>query len=275
MLRVTLESLAAQFDAFLIDQFGVLRDDTGLYPGAVESFAFLRARGKRLIILSNSGRSAVENTRRMGEAGIGSVLYDHFVTSGEVAYGILCREVVAPTAAIFEIASGKPTDLPERLGRPRCTTAAAAGLILISGAETERVTMDSYRELLAAPAAACVPALCTNPDLQKIGLRGTLLPGAGALAALYEELGGSVRRIGKPYPDIYSAALALLPGIAADRIICIGDSPAHDIAGARAAGLASCLVETGIGGSPHPSGPAPDFVMAAFAPLSIQGHPFS
>jgi ribonucleotide monophosphatase NagD (HAD superfamily) len=37
-----------------------------------------------------------------------------------------------------------------------------------------------------------------------------------------------------------------LGGVASDRIICIGDSIEHDIAGAAGAGLSSCLVRTGI-----------------------------
>jgi len=40
---------------------------------------------------------------------------------------------------------------------------------------------------------------------------------------------------------------------------------AHDIADAQAAGLASCLVETGVSAATA-SGPVADFVLAAFAP---------
>jgi HAD superfamily hydrolase (TIGR01459 family) len=255
MERVGLDALAERFDAFLIDQYGVLRDDSGVYPLAPVALSSLRNRDKRLIILSNSGRSADDNVVRLAKAGIDASLYDHFVTSGEVAYRLLSREGTSEVPPIFEIASGRPSDLPERLGRLRCATPEAAGLILISGAETEHVSMGTYGQLLAGPAAARIPAICTNPDLQKIGPGGVLLPGAGALAELYELLGGSVRRIGKPDRHIYDHALALLSGIAADRILCIGDSPAHDIAGARAANLACCLVETGVGSSFDPSCP--------------------
>jgi HAD superfamily hydrolase (TIGR01459 family) len=266
MERVGLDTLAERFDAFLIDQYGVLRDDSGVYPLAPAALSSLRRRGKRLIILSNSGRSAAENALRLAEAGIAVSLYDHFVTSGEVAYRLLSNEGNGDIPAIFEIASGRPTDLPERLGAPRSATPEAAGLILVSGAETERVSMETYGQLLAGPAAARIPAICTNPDLQKIGPGGSLLPGAGALAQLYEDLGGPVRRIGKPDPQIYDHALALIPDIATERVLCIGDSPAHDIAGARAANLACCLVETGVGSSFDPSGPKADFVMKAFVP---------
>ena len=266
MERVRLTTLAERFDAFLIDQYGVLRDDSRVYPLAPAALASLRDRGKRLIILSNSGRSATDNAIRLAEAGIAPSNYDYFVTSGEVAYMLLLQEENVDVSAIFEIASGRPTDLPERLGRPRCSTPTAAGLILISGVETERVSMEAYGQMLARSAAARVPAICTNPDLQKIGPGGALFPGAGALAQLYQDLGGPVRRIGKPDRQIYDHALDLLPGIAQERILCIGDSPAHDIAGARAANLASCLVETGVGSSADDQGPKADFIMSAFIP---------
>nr|WP_244519960.1 MULTISPECIES: HAD hydrolase-like protein [unclassified Ensifer] len=45
---------------------------------------------------------------------------------------------------------------------------------------------------------------------------------------------------------MYQHALSLLNNVAAERVICIGDSIEHDIAGAAGSGLASCLVRTGI-----------------------------
>ena len=264
MQRTTLPALMAAYDAFLIDQYGVLRDENGFYPGALGALAALRTGRKRAIILSNSGRSAASNALRLASSGINAGLYDHVVTSGEVAFAQLAQDT-PPGTTVFEIASGALTDLPERLGLARSPVAEQAGLILVSGAATETIPMTEYRRLLAPAAAAGVPVICTNPDLIKIGPQGKLLPGAGALAALYSDLGGSVRQIGKPYPDIYAAALALLPGIARDRILCIGDSPAHDIAGARAVGLASCLVETGVGAAHGAADPPADYVMAAFA----------
>ena len=40
--------------------------------------------------------------------------------------------------------------------------------------------------------------------------RAGLQPAPGAIASLYEEMGGKVEWIGKPYPEIYRAALALI-----------------------------------------------------------------
>ena len=50
-----------------------------------------------------------------------------------------------------------------------------------------------------------LPALCCNPDKLMLTPQG-LMPAPGAIAALYEELGGTVSWIGKPYPAIYREA---------------------------------------------------------------------
>ena len=64
---------------------------------------------------------------------------------------------------------------------------------------------------------------------------------AGALAQLYEELGGPVDYAGKPYPAVYRRARELLAelaghAIADDDILAIGDGVHTDIEGAAAAG---------------------------------------
>lgn len=56
------------------------------------------------------------------------------------------------------------------------------------------------------------------------------MPAPGAIAALYEELGGKVTWVGKPYPRIYAEAARLIGN--PRPILCIGDSAEHDVAGA-------------------------------------------
>ena len=73
---------------------------------------------------------------------------------------------------------------------------------------------------------------------------GGLQPAPGAIAALYEEMGGKVTWIGKPYADIYAHALKLIGN--PSRCLCIGDSAEHDVAGGRAAGLSTLLVLQGV-----------------------------
>ena len=69
------------------------------------------------------------------------------------------------------------------------------------------------------------------------------------LAARYRALGGDVREVGKPHALVYEAALAALreAGVSdASRVLAVGDSMHHDVAGARAAGVDSALVCAGV-----------------------------
>jgi ribonucleotide monophosphatase NagD (HAD superfamily) len=87
--------------------------------------------------------------------------------------------------------------------------------------------------------------LCANPDLEVVraGVREYC---AGALAARYEALGGSVRYVGKPHPAVYRTCLAHLGSIARSRILAVGDSLRTDVVGAAGVGVDSLLVLGGI-----------------------------
>jgi ribonucleotide monophosphatase NagD (HAD superfamily) len=74
---------------------------------------------------------------------------------------------------------------------------------------------------------------------------------AGALAEIYETLGGPVIQAGKPHAEIYARAIALaaaLPGGSIDsaRVLAIGDSAETDIKGGHAQGFATLFVTSGI-----------------------------
>lgn len=246
---VTLEDLADRHDVFFVDQFGVLLDGTQPYPGAVQALMSLKARGKTVIILSNSGRSGAYNGQRLARLGLGPDLYDHVVTSGDAAYALISGGAAdlpsAQGTPCFTISSGRDFNLAERLRFKIVDRAAEAELVVISGSEADRVGLDAYREMLRPAAARNVPAVCTNPDIEMLTGRGKA-PGAGAIAQAYEEMGGSVRWIGKPHADIYAYAHGLCGTPDKAEIIAIGDSIEHDIAGAAQFGIAAALVRTGI-----------------------------
>ncbi|WP_426239287.1 TIGR01459 family HAD-type hydrolase [Pararhizobium sp. DWP1-1-3] len=246
-LTVRLEDLIANYDVFLIDQFGVLRDDIGPYPGAPPALAALKEAGKVVIILSNSGRSGDYNADRLVALGFARSSFDRFVTSGDVAYEILSQDLklIRSQTRCLTISSGGDTNLADRLGLITVDDASDADVVVISGSEAELISLEEYRALLRPAAEKNAPCYCTNPDIHKLA-GGTIAPGAGSLAKLYEELGGAVTWIGKPHKEIYHYARSTLGSIASDRIVCIGDSIEHDIAGATNASLPSALVETGI-----------------------------
>jgi len=247
LLTARLEDLIANYDVFLIDQFGVLRDDVGAYPGAPPALAALKEAGKVVIILSNSGRSGDYNADRLVALGFERSSFDRFVTSGDVAYKILSKDMrlIRGQTRCLTISSGGDTNLADRLGLITVNDANDADVVVISGSEAERISLEEYRALLRPAAEKNTPCYCTNPDIHKLA-GGTVAPGAGSIAKLYEDLGGAVIWLGKPHREIYDYACSALGSIASDRIVCIGDSIEHDIVGATNAGLPSVLVETGI-----------------------------
>ncbi|WP_377289855.1 TIGR01459 family HAD-type hydrolase [Rhizobium sp. SG2393] len=248
--RVTgVGALADRFDAFLIDQFGVLRDGRGPYPLAAETLSRLKAAGKRIVILSNSGKRSIENDRRLAKLGFDPESWDWFLTSGEVAYELLKAEQGAregkPPQRCLLISRDGDTSPIDGLMIDRVADGASADVILLAASEGDIHPLSHYEALLAPAAKRGVPCLCTNPDKIMLTADGTAF-GAGRIAELYEELGGTVRWIGKPFADIYAVARDFLGATPASRICCIGDSIEHDIAGAAGAGLSSLLVTTGI-----------------------------
>ena len=62
-------AFAEKFDAFFFDQYGVLHNGRRPYPGALETLSRLKARGAKIVVLSNSGRSGEENAARMERFG--------------------------------------------------------------------------------------------------------------------------------------------------------------------------------------------------------------
>ena len=57
---------------------------------------------------------------------------------------------------------------------------------------------------------------------------------------------GVVRYHGKPHPSIYESCLEALRSADGTRILAVGNSLEHDIAGAAAAGLDSAMIAGGV-----------------------------
>ncbi|RWB04505.1 MAG: TIGR01459 family HAD-type hydrolase [Mesorhizobium sp.] len=241
--------LAERYDVFLLDQFGVLHDGTRPYPGAVAALSALKRAGKTVVLVSNSGRRARPNESRLMKLGFEAGSWDHFVSSGEVAWRSFREMAISgklrPGTKCLLIS--READRSAIEGLPFVLTGSGdeAELVLIAASEGDRFDLDHYRRLFAPAAARRVPCFCTNPDIIMLTAVGPRF-GAGRLADLYESLGGSVTRIGKPDKAIFDAALALAGEPDPGTVVCVGDSVEHDISGGNSAGIATALVLSGI-----------------------------
>jgi HAD superfamily hydrolase (TIGR01459 family) len=241
-----LQLIAEDYDLFLIDQFGVLHDGHTPYDGAIQTLEHLKSAGKKVILLSNSGKRSAPNATRLRRLGFTEDLYDLVVTSGEVAWQQLSSEdEKLRRRRCLLLSRGGDLSAIEGLGLQTVDDGADADLVLISGSEGDEVALDDYARRLRPAAERNVICLCTNPDKIMITPTG-LSYGAGRIAELYESLGGTVRWIGKPWPAIYRFALERSGNPAPERVIGIGDSVEHDIAGAKGTGAATLLIRGGI-----------------------------
>jgi HAD superfamily hydrolase (TIGR01459 family) len=241
-----MRDLAGRFDIFVLDQFGVLHDGAAPYPGAVEALVELKAAGKRTLLLSNSGKRSAPNEARLVKLGFRPGSWDHFLSSGEVAWRSLQRSLQTQAGLrCLLISRDGDRSAVEDLPLTLVDSGAAADIVLLSASEGDRYDLDHYRRLLGSAARRGVECLCTNPDKIMLAAAGQRF-GAGRIADLYAEMGGPVTWIGKPFPEIYAAALDMLGNPDPDRVVCVGDSVEHDIAGGQGAGLATALVATGI-----------------------------
>ncbi|WAX98403.1 TIGR01459 family HAD-type hydrolase (plasmid) [Aminobacter sp. NyZ550] len=241
-----IRDLAERFDVFILDQFGVLHDGVAPYSGAVETLVRLQELGKRTLLLSNSGKRSAPNEARLARLGFVPGSWDHFLSSGEVAWQSLRKQLGSEAGLrCLLIARDGDRSAVENLPLTLVEPGEEADIVLLSASEGDRFDLDHYRRLLQPAAARGARCLCTNPDkimLTSVGPRF----GAGRIAELYAELGGAVTWIGKPFPEIYAAALDMLGNPDPVRVVCVGDSIEHDISGGQGAGLRTALVMTGV-----------------------------
>ncbi len=258
-----LSEIVAGFDAILFDQYGVLHDGRRAFPGAAEAARRARAAGLGAAVLSNSGKRAEANAERLARLGFARELFDAVVTSGEACRGRLAADLaagrLAEGAAVLVVARGGPDAALEGLPLRLTDAPEKAALVLIAGREPERVTLAEDAARLAPLAARGVPAFCSNPDATMYSDIGPA-PGPGALATAYAEAGGPVTWFGKPHRPIFESALAALGGPNPARVLMIGDSPEHDVAGAQAIGCATLLVTEGVQAG-DAAAVAPDFAI--------------
>ena len=249
MKHTKLEDLADQFDAFFIDQFGVLIDASGPYPFAIDAIKRLSEYNKPIVLISNSGKRAKKNCDRLERLGFDLNLFTAVITSGEVAYWTLknkFQDGCSTTPKIYLISRDADTSPINGLSCETTKNTNEADYLIIAGSESDTKPLKYYKSLLEPLATTGVTAFCTNPDLMMLTPNGTSF-GAGLIAKEYEKMGGPVMWFGKPHPSIYKFALNKIPEIESKKVLCIGDSVEYDIRGGFNANCSSALVKTGIG----------------------------
>jgi HAD superfamily hydrolase (TIGR01459 family) len=248
-MRPGMSALAADFDGYILDLWGVLHDGVQAYPHALDCLAHMRAAGKRILILSNAPRRASEVAGRCTEMGLTPDTYDLLMSSGEDAWRHLEKRPDDWYRTLgrrcYHLGPERDLSMRDGLDYRFVDDLDEADFILNTGALGQADTRETYTALLEAALMLELPMICANPDY--IVMRGGEIEiCAGTIALAYEEIGGAVRYHGKPHAGIYRTCLGLFDGIAPERILAVGDSVRTDVVGAQAMGLQAVFVVSGI-----------------------------
>ncbi|MEO0382089.1 MAG: TIGR01459 family HAD-type hydrolase [Pseudomonadota bacterium] len=240
-----LMAVADQCDAIVFDQWGVLHNGSQPYPGAVEAIEALAKAGKKLAVLSNSGKRSQPNRQRIASMGLPADVFAHVMTSGE-AFWQDCAKAHIPSESLLPI-TAKPSDAEiwgEGLPLTWASTVDEADAVLLMGLP-EGGDGRQERDLLDEARSKRLPLYCTNPDRGSPRADGVVQLSPGALAHAYQDDGGDVVFYGKPHRPVFDALIEAL-GTAPSSTLMVGDSLEHDIAGGANAGWKTAFVMGGL-----------------------------
>ena len=245
-----LSDIAADYDILLCDVWGVIHNGRESWPAACEALARFNRDHGHVVLISNSPRPGPGVVDQMDGLAVPRDTWRAVVTSGDATRRELALRAPGPA---WIIGPDRDGPLYDGLGLDVARGAEDAAFISVTGMiDDETETPEDYRDRLAAGAARDLELICANPD--RVVQRGDrLIWCGGALADLYESLGGRVTMAGKPFGPIYDLALKQAADLLGEpvnrsRVLCIGDGVITDVLGANRQGLDCLFIAQGIHG---------------------------
>lgn len=236
-------TIASNYEAIVFDQWGVLHDGSAPYAGSVDCLKNLANRSVRMAVLSNSGKRSAPNAARIANMGFAPSLFEFVMTSGEALWQDIANAKITESRFFpIESVAGDAATWADGLDIEIETSVETAQAILLMGLP-DSDSADQWQGILDQANAAALPVYCSNPDLKSPRANSQLVTSAGALAHQYRKRGGKVIFYGKPHRRIFDELKAK---INADRLLMVGDSLEHDIAGGQAAGWDTLLIQGGL-----------------------------
>lgn len=243
--------LKDKFDVFVLDIYGVIWDGKAPIKGMLETMVALRQSGKTVVLLSNSTLRQGKTDEINAERGfVRGVHYDKAVTSGDLAYEIFSEDTrklkfyqfARRTDELFvdspyiEVRNPQEADFVY-IGVPQ---------LFENGIWKDLLTLKPFEAELKKLYKLGLPLICANSDLKAHESQyDEAVVRQGSVARYYEEQGGEVEYLGKPYPQLFDFALQGVD-VPDERILMVGDTLETDILGGNSYGIKTALTMTGI-----------------------------
>lgn len=266
----TIDSVSAivdKYDGFILDQFGCIHNGSTALEGADDCVHSLAAAGKKLIILSNSSSPSESTVAKLPKMGFKAEDFLDAVTSGEEAAKHI-RQNYSGKKGFFIMwnSSRKPSPMAfiEKCGDITVTDDIEEAEFLVfhgtdvvrgpgKDGEAKETEIDfqwtgdfsKIDPILKRAAERKIVGIGANPDFVAVQPDGKHANMPGKLSQRFEEFGGKVVPFGKPYKEHFQACVDRL-ALPKEKIIHVGDSLHHDVAGANATGIDSLFVTSGV-----------------------------
>lgn len=267
----SLADISARYDVLLCDLWGCLHNGVAPFPEAVAALVAFRQKGGRVLLLTNAPRPARFVQEGLERMGVPQAAYDGIVSSGDAAQDAMFAGAVG--RKLWHLGPQKddgfftevPRDWAGRADIERVSFEEAEGIVCTGPFDETNEVPEDYRPRFLAAKTRGLPMLCANPDVV-VDMGETRIYCAGALAALYEEMGGKTMYFGKPHPPIYDMArrrLAEVREAEESRILAIGDGINTDVAGAMGENIDVLFVSGGLAADqfgPDVDHPNPDLL---------------
>jgi len=250
-----LAEISARYDVLLCDLWGCVHNGVAPFAPAVAALEAFRAKGGTVMLITNAPRPARFVQEGLDRMGVPRGAYDGIVTSGDAAQDAMFAGAVG--RKVWHLGPQKdegffteiPAEWQGQANVARVSFDEAEGIVCTGPFDELNEVPEDYRPRFLAAKTRGLPMLCANPDVV-VDMGETRIYCAGALAALYEEMGGRTLYFGKPHPPIYDMARRKLSamGLSVDesRILAIGDGINTDVAGAMGENIDVLFVSGGL-----------------------------
>lgn len=227
--------------AILIDLDGVIYEGERSVPGAPEVVAWLQQhRIPHLFLTNTTSRSREALVVKLQRLGIETDV-DRILTPPVAATQWLSEHAAGPAALLVPETTVIDFGDTARL-EPDAESGAAAIVLGDLGDVWDFATLNrAFRLLMADPRPALVALGMTRYWRAADGLRLDVAP---FVKALEHATGCRAVVLGKPAPEFFRTALALLDSTAGETVI-VGDDIVGDVGGAQRVGIRGLLVRTG------------------------------
>ncbi|QFU09622.1 UMP phosphatase [Rhodobacteraceae bacterium THAF1] len=263
----SLSEISEQYDALFCDLWGCVHDGIKALPEAVAALQAFRAKGGMVVLLTNAPRPRADVAEQIAKFGVPDDAWDTIATSGDAARVALFTGALGQK--VYHIGEPRdqgffePLNLVENPVAIEQVPLSQAEGIVCTGPFDPKANPDVLRPQLLEAKTRGLTMLNANPDM--VVDRGDSREWCGgAVAQLYEQMGGAVLAFGKPHPPVYDMARRRLAEAGAasipdERILAIGDGILTDVKGALlekldvlfvTGGLAAA--ETNVDGEPQP-----------------------